>query len=324
MKIVVLDGYLANFDRMPWKLAEYFPDMEWHDHTPPDQVAARIGDAEAVFANRAMLSGRVLEQCPGLRFIGVFGTGYNIVDLAAADRLGITVCNVPGYSARAVAQHTAALLLAVANKTAGFDRLVKSGGWKLPADPAVTAIPMTELAGKTAGILGWGAIGRAFGEICLALGMRVLACRRNPDFSEERENLRFADLDTLRRDSDVLSIHCPLTEETRGMVDRRFLAGMKPGAILLNTARGAILDEEGAADALDSGRLAGAGVDVFEAEPAGAENPLARHPKCVATPHVSWAARETRARLLEACADNFLAFLEGKPRNVVNHPAPRT
>ncbi len=318
VKIVVLDGYLVNFDRMPWKVAERFPDVEWHDHTPAGQILERIRDAEAVFANRAMLSGRILEQCPKLRYIGVFGTGYNIVDMEAAKRLGITVCNVPDYSSRAVAQHTLALLLAVTNRAGEFDRLMKQGGWKSAADPAVTAIPMMELYGKTLGILGYGSIGREFGNICRAMGMKVLANRRNPDFSEEKESLRFVDLDTLRRESDVLSIHCPLTEQTRGMVDRTFLAGMKQGAILLNTARGAVLDEGAVAEALDSGKLSGAGLDVFAKEPAGLENPLVRHPKCVTTPHVSWSPRETRARLLEVAAENFFAFLEGHPQNQVN------
>lgn len=318
MKIVVLDGYLVNFDRIPWKVAERFPDLEWYDHTPAGQILERIQDAEAVFANRAMLSGRILEQCPRLKFIGVFGTGYNIVDLEATKRLGITVCNVPEYSSHAVAQHTMALLLAVTNRVGEFDRLMKSGNWKLPDDPTVTSIPMMELYGKTVGILGYGNIGREFGKICQAMGMKVLANRRNPDFSEENDSLRFVDIDTLRRESDILSIHCPLTEQTRGMVDRIFLSGMKTGAILLNTARGAILDDDAVAAALDSGKLCGAGLDVFAKEPAGLENPLVRHPRCVVTPHVSWSPKETRARLLDISAENLFAFLDGHPQNQVN------
>lgn len=317
VKIVVLDGYLVNFDRIPWKVAERFPDLRWYDHTPAGQVLERIQDADAVFANRAMLSGRILEQCPQLKYIGVFGTGYNIVDLAAAKRLGITVCNVPDYSSHAVAQHTMALLLAVTNRAGEFDRLLKAGNWKLPDDPAVTSVPMMELYGKTVGILGYGAIGREFSKICQAMGMKVLTNRRNPDFSEENESLRFVDVDTLRRESDILSIHCPLTEQTRGMVDRSFLSSMKTGAILLNTARGAILDDDAVAAALDSGKLSGAGLDVFAKEPAGLENPLVRHPRCVVTPHVSWSPRETRARLLDISAENFFAFLDGHSQNQV-------
>ncbi len=317
MKIVVLDGFLVNFDRIPWKVAERFPDLEWYDHTPAGQILERIQDAEAVFANRAMLSGRILEQCPRLKFIGVFGTGYNIVDLEATKQLGITVCNVPEYSSHAVAQHTMALLLAVTNRAGEFDRLMKAGNWKLPDDPAVTSIPMMELYGKTVGILGYGNIGREFAKICQAMGMKVLANRRNPDFSEENDSLQFVDIDTLRRESDILSIHCPLTEQTRGMVDRIFLSGMKTGAILLNTARGAILDDDAVAAALDTGKLCGAGLDVFAKEPAGLENPLVRHPRCVVTPHVSWSPRETRARLLDISAENLFAFLDGHPQNQV-------
>lgn len=315
MKIVVLDGYLVNFDRIPWRVAERFPELEWYDHTPPEKVEERVRDAEAVFANRAMLGRSVLEQCPRLRYIGVFGTGYNIVDLEAARRLGITVCNIPSYSTRAVAQSAAALMLAVANRVAEFDRFLKAGSWRDACDAGVTAIPTVELWGKTAGILGYGEIGRAFGEICRALGMRVLATRRSPG---REEGVEFVSLETLRRESDVLSIHCPLTDETRGMVNEAFLSGMKRGAILINTARGAILDEEAVARALDSGQLSGAGLDVFAREPAGGEHPLVRRPNCVVTPHVSWAARETRERMLEIAAENFFAFLEGRPQNVVS------
>lgn len=317
MKIVVLDGYLVNFDHIPWRVAETFPDLVWYDETPPELVAERVREAGAVFANRALLGRETLEGSKNLRYIGVFGTGYNIVDLEAADRLGITVCNIPSYSTRAVAQSAAALMLAVANRVVAFDRFLKEGRWRAACDPGVTAIPTAELWGKTAGILGYGEIGRAFGEICRALGMRVLATRRTPG---TEDGVEFVSLETLRRESDVLSIHCPLTDETRGMVNAAFLAGMKRGAILLNTARGAILDEQAVARALDSGQLSGAGLDVFAREPAGGDHPLVRHPNCVVTPHVSWAARETRARMLEAAADNFFSFLEGSPRNVVNHP----
>lgn len=314
MKIVVLDGYLVNHDNLPWEVTERFPDLIWYDATPPELVRERIEGAEAVFVNRVLLGRELLESCPSLRYIGVFGTGYNIIDLEAAKRCGITVCNIPSYSSRAVAQSTAALMLAVAGRITDFDRLLKAGKWQDAADWQVTAIPTMELWGKKVGILGYGEIGRAFGEICRALGMEVLAYRRNP---APEDGVRFIDLDTLRRESDVLSIHCPLTAQTRGMVNREFLSGMKRGAILLNTARGAILDEAAVAQALSSGQLSGAGLDVFAREPAGLDNPLVAHPRCVVTPHVSWAARETRQRMLAIAADNLFAFLDGHPQNTV-------
>lgn len=314
MKIVVLDGYLVNHDRQPWEVAERFPDLVWYDETPDGEAAARIGDAEAVFVNRTRLDRTVLERCRKLRYIGVFGTGYNIIDLPAAAERGVTICNVPAYSSYAVAQHTMALLLAVTNRAAEFSGYVKAGNWRLPADPGITAVPMLELSGKTVGILGYGDIGRVFGGACQALGMRVIGYRRHPD---RTETARMVGLDELCRESDVLSVHCPLTPETRGMVDRAFLEKMKPGAILLNTARGPVLNEEDVAAALDSGRLLAAAVDVFSQEPAGQENPLVRHPRCIVTPHVSWGPRETRGRLLRIAAENFFAFLDGTPQNTV-------
>lgn len=314
MKIVVLDGYLVNHDRLPWAVAERFPDLAWYDETPDALAAKRIGNAEAVFVNRTPLEAETLRQCPNLRYIGVFGTGYNIIDLPAAKAQGITVCNVPEYSSHAVAQHALALLLAVTNRAAEFSAYVKAGRWTLPADPGVTAVPMTELAGKTLGIFGYGSIGRVFGDACRALGMRVLGCRRHPD---GREPVPMVSPEVLRRESDVLSIHCPLTPETRGLIDRAFLSGMRPGAILLNTARGPILNEADVAAALDSGQLSAAAVDVLGTEPAGLESPLVRHPRCIVTPHVSWGPRGTRQRLLQISADNLFAFLDGSPQNTV-------
>ncbi len=314
MKIVVLDGYLVNHDRLPWAVAERFPDLAWYDETPDALAAERIGNAEAVFVNRTPLEAETLRQCPNLRYIGVFGTGYNIIDLPAAKAQGITVCNVPEYSSHAVAQHALALLLAVTNRAAEFSAYVKAGRWTLPADPGVTAVPMTELAGKTLGIFGYGSIGRVFGDACRALGMRVLGCRRHPDGGEPAP---MVSPEVLRRESDVLSIHCPLTPETRGLIDRTFLSGMRPGAILLNTARGPILNEADVAAALDSGQLSAAAVDVLGTEPAGLESPLVRHPRCIVTPHVSWGPRETRQRLLQISADNLFAFLDGSPQNTV-------
>lgn len=314
MKIVVLDGYLVNHDRLPWAVAERFPDLAWYDETPDALAAERIGNAEAVFVNRTPLEAETLRQCPNLRYIGVFGTGYNIIDLPAAKAQGITVCNVPEYSSHAVAQHALALLLAVTNRAAEFSAYVKAGRWTLPADPGVTAVPMTELAGKTLGIFGYGSIGRVFGDACRALGMRVLGCRRHPDGGEPAP---MVSPEVLRRESDVLSIHCPLTPETRGLIDRTFLSGMRPGAILLNTARGPILNEADVAAALDSGQLSAAAVDVLGTEPAGLESPLVRHPRCIVTPHVSWGPRETRQRLLQVSANNLFAFLDGSPQNTV-------
>lgn len=315
MDVVVLDGGRVRCGRLPWAVAERFPDLRWYDETPSELTAERIGGAEAVFVDRVRLDEAVFARCPNLKYVGIFATGCDKIDLSAASRRGITVCNVPGYSAHAVAQHTAALLLAVTNRIPEFSDGVKAGKWDSPTAKLVTGTSMTELSGKTVGIYGCGSIGTAFGEICRAMGMKVLGYRRNPSGEEP---FPMVERDRLLEESDVLSLHCPLTSETKGMVDQGFLSRMKWGAILLNTARGGLLDEAAVAEALDTGQLSWAAVDVLSAEPPERANPLLNHPKCLVTPHVAWCPKETRQRLLQIAGENFFCFLEGDPQNQVN------
>lgn len=306
MKVVVLDGFLAGYGTggLPLDPARFT--VEWYDDTPPRQIAARIGDAEAVFTNRAPLTAETFAACPRLRFAGTFGTGYNMIDLEAARRAGVTVRNVPSYSTMAVAQSTISLLLSIACATPEHARYVREGRWVSPTDPQVAGRRMFELAGRTLGVIGYGEIGRAVAKTAAALGMEVLACRRRPASGDGAA--RMVPLGELLEKSDVVSIHCPLTDETRGMVDAEMISRMKPGAVLLNTARGAILNERDVADALDSGRLYMAGLDVLSEEPPAPGHPLAFHPRVICTPHVSWMPVETRERLLRLAAENLTRF----------------
>lgn len=314
MKVVTLDGFIVNAGGIEMELPGH--EQVWYAATEPEQTAERIGDAEAVIVNRTAITREVIEACPALRYIGIYATGYNMVDLVAASERGITVCNAPGYSTAAVTQLTIGLLLEIAGRVGEFDRLVRGGGWTKGGGRAIVAVPTRELAGRVLGIFGAGEIGRSVGRVAAALGMEVLGCRRNPP--PDGDGIRYVDADTLLAQSDVVSIHTPLTDETKGYFGAATIAKMKDGAILLNTARGAILDEAAVAAALDSGKLLALGADVLTAEPPEPGNPLAGHPRAVITPHVGWTPRETRQRLVEMVAENLLAFEAGRPQNVVN------
>lgn len=312
MKIVVLDGFLVNYGLSGLPLGAPF-EVIWYRESPPDTVAQRLKGAQAVFVNRTWLGEAAFSAAP-LKFVGLFGTGYNHIDLESADRHGITVCNVPSYSTEAVAQHTMSLLLAICCRIVHYDQYIKAGNWVNPNDHLLAGCGAFELFGKTIGLVGYGNIARAVGRMARGFGMRVLAYRRNPlpEFG-----VSFVCLEELLSASDVISIHCPLTSETRGLIGRKAISRMKSGAILLNTARGPILDASVVAEALDSGRISMAGLDVFDLEPTGARHTLASHPRVVATPHVAWTPIETRRRLLDISAENLLAFLRGTPQNVV-------
>lgn len=317
MKIVVLDGFLVNPGDISWEPIARQGEFTMHENTEPDEVAAHIGGAEAVFVNRCSIGAAAMDACPNLRFINTFATGFNMIDIAAAKKRGITVCNVPAYSTHAVAQMAAALLLQIACNTAVFDHYIKTRGWVDPADRELTAIPQMELAGKTIGIIGLGNIGGNLAEIAQALGMEVLAYRRRPNPARETEHLHFVPLEELYANSDVISIHCPLNDESRGMIGEAAIRKMKDGVILINTARGAVLDDAAVVRALDSGKIYAVGADVFAPEPCGKDHPLAMHPRCVATPHVGWAPRETRERVIRYCAENLAAWHAGKAQNRV-------
>ena len=316
MKIVILDAYAANPGDLSWDEFAALGELTVYDRTAPEDVAARIGDAEVVFINKVRLTDDIFAACPNLKLVSILATGYNIVDLAAAKRRGITVCNVPGYSTRAAVQMTFALLLEICQQVGLHSGAVHTGRWQTCPDFCFWDRPLIELDGKTMGIVGYGAIGSAVGTVAQALGMKLLVTARHE--KPVPEGARFVSLPELLAQSDVVSLHCPQTAENARMIDAGALAQMKDGAILLNTARGGLLDEQAVADALRSGKLLAAGMDVVSAEPIRADNPLLTAPNCFLTPHIAWAPLETRRRLQTISAENLRAFLAGKPQNVVN------
>lgn len=316
MKIVILDAYAANPGDLSWDEFAALGELTVYDRTAQEYAAARIGDAEVVFINKVRLTDDIFAACPNLKLVSILATGYNIVDLAAAKRRGITVCNVPGYSTRAVVQMTFALLLEICQQVGLHSGAVHTGRWQTCPDFCFWDRPLIELDGKTIGIVGYGAIGSAVGTVAQALGMKLLVTARHE--KPVPEGARFVSLPELLAQSDVVSLHCPQTAENARMIDAGALAQMKDGAILLNTARGGLLDEQAVADALRSGKLLAAGMDVVSAEPIRADNPLLTAPNCFLTPHIAWAPLETRRRLQTISAENLRAFLAGKPQNVVN------
>lgn len=316
MKIVILDGYASNPGDVSWEEIAGFGELTVYERTAKNEVVSRIGDAEIVFLNKTPVDASVFEQCKNLRMIGVLATGYNIVDIAAAKAHGVTVCNVPGYSTGAVAQMTFALLLEMTQHVGEHSQAVHAGQWQRCPDFCFWNAPLTELAGKTLGIVGYGAIGQAVGNIAQAFGMRLLVTARH--IKPVPEGAQFVTPEELLAHSDIVSLHCPQTAENLHMIDGAALAKMKDGAILLNTARGGLIDEQAVADALKSGKLAGYGADVVSKEPIAADNPLLTAPNCYLTPHIAWAPKETRLRLHHIAAENLRAFLNGTPQNVVS------
>ena len=318
MKIVLLDAYAANPGDLSWDGLREFGEVTVYDRTAPGDVLARIGDAEVVYVNKVRLDGQTLRQCKNLKLVSVLATGYNVVDTAAAKELGILVCNSPSYSTASVAQLTIAHLLELCSHVGALSDACHSGRWAACPDFCFWDAPLMELSGKTMGIIGYGAIGRAVGAIAQALGMRLLVNARHPDPALESPTCRYAPLDELLAQSDVVTLHCPQTPETTGLIDRARIAQMKDGAILLNTSRGGLIVEQDLADALRSGKLRGAAVDVVSQEPIRPENPLLAAPNCFMTPHVAWAPLEARQRLLAIARENLAAYCSGSPINVVN------
>lgn len=318
MNIVILDAYVANPGDLSWDGLRRYGELTVYDRTTEEQIVPRIGDAEVILTNKTPITRQTLEACPKLKMIGVLATGYNIIDVDAAKERGIPVCNIPAYSTQSVAQHTLALLLEVCSQVGVHDAAVHRGDWQSCADFSFTAAPITELAGKTVGVVGYGKIGQAFGAVCLALGMRLLVTAAHPRNDFGNDNISYVNLETLLSQSDVISLHCPQTAQTAGMIDAAALARMKPGAILLNTARGGLIDEQAVADALRAGKLKAYAADVVATEPILPENPLLKAPNCVLTPHIAWAFPEARRRLLAITEQNVKAFCEGSPVHVVN------
>jgi glycerate dehydrogenase len=321
MKIVVLDGYTLNPGDLSWKELEALGDFAVYDRTSRDELLERAGEAEIVLTNKVVLDREIIGMLPKLRYIGVLATGFNVVDVEAAREKGVPVTNVPAYSTASVAQMVFALLLELTQHVGHHAHLSRWGHWSESKDFCFWDRPLVELDGLTLGVVGFGAIGRRVARIGKAFGMNVLVHTAHPEnyrHSPEAEGVRFDDLDDLFSESDVISLHCPLTPETKGMVDTRRLALMKPTAYLINTGRGPLIDEEALAAALKEKQLAGAGLDVLSAEPPPGNNPLLTAPNCFVTPHIAWATRAARERLMATVAANVRAFLVGKPKNVVS------
>ncbi len=319
MKIVILDGYTENPGDLSWDAFKEFGELTVYDRTLPELVVERIGDAQIIFSNKTVISEEIMEQCPNLRFIGVLATGYNVIDVKAAKERGIVVSNIPTYGTDAVSQYTIALLLELCHHIGAHSDSVKRGDWTKCKDFCYWNYPLIELAGKTIGIIGFGKIGKGTARIAQALGMKVLAYNNSPIPQEDLtgEVLQVT-LEELLSGSDVISLHCPLTPETKGIINKDTIQRMKDGVLIINDSRGPLIVEEDLRDALVSGKVAGAAVDVVSVEPIQEDNPLLSAPNIIITPHIAWAPKEARQRLMNIAVDNLRAFLQGKPINVVS------
>lgn len=313
MKIVVLDAGTVTSGDVPLDFLKEFGELEIFELTPPELIAERVRDADAVICNKTQLNESNLKGSR-VKYIGLFATGYNNIDIEYAKKNGITVCNAPGYSTESVAQHTIALLIALCNRVGEYNKTVEKGDWIKSATFSYFPIPLLELNGKTLGIIGYGSIGRRVADIAKAFGMRVLIFNRR---RVEDNTVSQVDLDTLLRESDVVSLHCPLNEDSKGIINEAALEKMKQGAILINTARGPLVDENALRKALECGKLMGAGIDVLCTEPMTADCPLFGAPNCYITPHIAWAGLEPRQRLMGIVADNIRLYLKGTPQNNV-------
>jgi glycerate dehydrogenase len=318
MKLAVLDGYCLNPGDLSWDGLRRFGDVEIFDRTRVDEVVARAAAAELVFTNKTPLPGYVIEKLPKLRYIGVLATGYNVVDVDAARAHNVVVTNIPTYGTASVAQFVFALLLELCHNVKLHADAVRAGEWSRNADWSFWKTPLVELAGKTMGIIGFGRIGRHVGRIADAMGMRVIANDTYHGDEPGYPSFRWASVDELLAESDVVSLHSPLFPETRGMINAESLGRMKPTAFLINTSRGPLVVDQDLADALNAGKIAGAGLDVLSVEPPAEDNPLLHARNCLVTPHIAWATREARARLMDLVVENVASFLAGQPRNVVS------
>ena len=314
MKITVLDGYTENPGDLSWDWLKDCGDCTIYDRTPPELIAERCAGCDIIITNKTPLRRPLLETLPNLKYVGLLSTGFNIVDWEYCKEKGIPVCNIPSYSTNAVAQLVFALILEHTNAVALHSQSVHSGEWSACKDFCYWKTSLSELDGKTIGIIGFGKIGKAVAKIALAFGMKVVASTNHP---APFEGVEFCEKDELLSRTDFVSVHCPLTPLTEGMVNADFLSKMKPNAIFINTSRGQVVDEDALADALKNGKIAGAGLDVLSVEPPKSDNPLFGLKNCFITPHIAWAGFETRERLMKICRENVEAFLSGKPINIV-------
>lgn len=318
MKIVVLDGYTLNPGDISWEGFEALGEFTCHDRTPSGEIIPRIGDADIAITNKTPISRETMAACPNLKYIGVLATGYNIVDTAAAKDKGIVVTNIPTYGTTAVAQFVFALLLELCHHVGHHSQTVREGRWSRSADFCYWDFPLIELADKTIGIIGFGRIGQAVAKIAVALGMKVLAYDQFENKSLETADIKYATLDELLANSDVITLHAPLFESTQGMINSSSIAKMKDGVLIVNTSRGPLIVEDDMAAALKSGKVAGYGADVVAVEPIVPSNPLLQAPNCLVTPHIAWAPKAARLRLMNIAVGNVSSFAKGTPINVVN------
>ncbi|MDE6696233.1 MAG: D-2-hydroxyacid dehydrogenase [Muribaculaceae bacterium] len=318
MKIVVLDGYGMNPGDLSWDRLKSLGEVTVYDRTSPSEIIERSAGAEILLTNKTIIDRDIIEKLPDLRYIGVLATGYNVVDTVAASEKEIVVTNIPSYSTDSVAQMVFSLLLAITNNVEHYTADNRAGRWSRNADFCYWDSPLTELSGKTFGIVGFGNIGSKVAKIALAFGMKVLAFSSKPADALTKEVRKAENLDQLLSESDVLSLHCPLTDSTKHLINASTLAKMKPSAILINTGRGPLVDETALAEALNTGAIRGAGVDVLSCEPPTFDNPLLYARNCYTTPHLGWATVEARQRLMDIAVANVANFIEGTPTNVVN------
>ena len=318
MKIVILDGYTINPGDLSWSELNKYGDLTVYERTPKELIVSRIGDAEIVMTSKCMLTAEVMSQCPNLRWVGILATGINMVDLEYASAHQIPVTNIPAYSTDSVAQFTFSLLLELCNRVRVHNEAVHSGQWQNSKDFCFTLTPQMELAGKTFGIIGFGNIGKKVALIAEALGMNVLIASSFSDPSFETAKISFASMDELFSASDVISLHCPLREDTKDLINEATIAKMKTGVILINTSRGPLINEEDLAQALRSGKVSAAGLDVLSVEPPKENHPLIHLDNCIITPHIAWITRESRTRLIDAAVSNLEGYLNGEDVNRVN------
>lgn len=318
MKIVILDGFTTNPGDLSWDWLREYGELTVYDRTKKEEIISRCKDAEIVITNKTPLTRTEIDGMPHLRFVALLSTGYNIADGAYLREKGIPLCNIPAYSTNAVAQLVFSFITAFTNAVALHSDAVHGGEWAACSDFCFWKTPLAELQGKTLGVVGFGKIGQKVADIAAAFDMRILAVSGHETDQSARKNFRWVDMDTLARESDFITLHCPLTAATEGLVNAEFLSKCKKTAVLINTSRGPVVDGQALADALNSGQIAGAGLDVLCVEPPRADDPLLHAKNCLITPHVAWAGFETRARLMSILKENFAAFFRGEPIHVVN------
>jgi len=317
MKIVVLDGFTLNPGDLSWEAIEKLGDLKVYDRTAVDEIVNRAYDCEIIFTNKTPLNMETLKKLPKLKYIGVLATGYNVINVKEVNELGIIVTNIPAYGTTAVAQFVFALLLEICHHVGEHNKAVKEGAWTKCEDFCLWNYPLIELAGKTMGIIGMGRIGKATAIIAQAFGMHILAYNPSKDESLKSGTFKYVELDQLYAESDVINLHCPLFEKTKGIINKESINKMKDGVIIINTSRGPLIVEQDLADALDSGKVAGAAVDVMSTEPPKMDSPLMSAKNCLITPHIAWAPIESRARLMDIAVENLVQFIKGTPINLV-------